>query len=79
MRQHFLGEGSKIEEEVMMDRYKKSADMGEGGIKNSKKSADILYGRPLLIRLQHESSIQLVFYKKNNLRNTFLNEPNSIL
>ena len=27
------------------------ADMGEGGVKNGQKSADILYGRPLLSNL----------------------------
>ena len=26
------------------------ADMGEGGVKNSPKSADVLYGRPLIAR-----------------------------
>ena len=27
------------------------ADMGEGGVKNRQKSADVLYGRPLIISL----------------------------
>lgn len=36
--QHFSGrEGSKIVEKVMTDIDIKSADMGEGGVKNSKK------------------------------------------
>ena len=28
-------------------KVKQSADMGKGSVKNSKESADILYGRPL--------------------------------
>ena len=29
--------------------YKMSADMGEGGVKNSEKNADVLYGRTLRV------------------------------
>ena len=29
--------------------YKKSADMGEGDVKNSEQSADVLYGRTLRV------------------------------
>ena len=30
-------------EKVLTDKYKKNADMGEGGVKNSEKSADVIY------------------------------------
>ena len=39
------GEGSEIEEKVKMDRHKKVLTWEEGGVKNSKKSANVLYGR----------------------------------
>jgi hypothetical protein len=48
VRQHFIGgEESKFEKNVMTEiSREKSADLGKGKVKNSKKSADVLYGRP---------------------------------
>ena len=36
-------------EKVLTNMYKMSADMGEGGVKNSEKNADVLYGRTLRV------------------------------
>jgi hypothetical protein len=39
-------EVTTIEKKVWTERYKRSADMGEGDVKNGKKkSTDVLYGR----------------------------------
>ena len=34
--------GSIIEEKLMLDKYKKVLTWGDGGVKNSEKSADVL-------------------------------------
>ena len=44
-----LGEGSKIEEKYLMDRYKKMLTWGRGLSKIEKKSTDVLYGWPLRV------------------------------
>ena len=47
VRQRFFGgEGSKIEGKIITDRCKKSDEMGKSGVRNSKKSADLLYEWP---------------------------------
>ena len=43
MPTYFLGRGGGVVEMLTV------ADMGEGGVKNGPKSADVLYGRPLAL------------------------------